>query len=157
MFHRIAGVLLVIVGLMIGGVGLYGWVGTDSMAQTYSNIFAAGLHGFPRGEFQAVQWKEHWRLFTLVVAVLDCLTAIAGVAVTGKKLWGYLFLSATAASAGLLPLINNISGYARYRWEAGSVRSALPYLALALLAIFVYVRAARGRAGQSDRTRQYSQ
>jgi hypothetical protein len=149
MFHRITGGLLVAIGLLIGVVGLYGWMHTDVMARMFSEFSEVGaFHG---AVFKPALWSSHWRLANLVIAGMGCSTAVAGLMLMLKKPWGYLVLFGTFVFAGTYPLILRMSGYAQYKWEGGSIRGGLPYMAVALIALLVYIVVVRRQRAGVDR------
>ena len=149
MFYRITGGLLIAIGLLIGVVGLYEWMHTDTMARMLSEFSEAGA--FRGTVFKPALWASHWRLANLVIAGMGCSTAVAGLMVMLKKPWGYLVLFGTFVFAGTYPLILRMSSYAQYKWEGGSIRGGLPCVAVALMALLVYVVVVRRQRAGIDR------
>ncbi len=149
MFHRVAGRGLVLLGLIVGAFALSAWLHTDAMAHVYNEFSGTeALHG---AVFKPGQWSSHWRLVNLVLLGIGCSIAASGVAVMLNKPWGYLLLFSSFVFAGTYPIIMRIAGYSQYRWEGGSLRGGLPYMAVALAALLGYVVMKRGQKSGIDR------
>ncbi|MBD8898376.1 hypothetical protein [Rhodanobacter sp. DHG33] len=143
MFHRITGALLIVAGISMGAIGVMGWMRTDAMVRIFTELSAAGaLHG---ATFNSELWSSHWRLENLILTAIGSLTASAGVVVLRKKRMGYLVAFGIFMFAGTYPLVLRICGYARYKWEGGSIHSGLPFFAVALAALLVYMGMVRSQ------------
>jgi hypothetical protein len=130
---RIVGGILVLVGAAVLGMGIWGIAAANSMAQRLSWVAAQNGRGF-----DAEAWVLHWRISGGIVALIGALVFAGGTATLLKKVWGLIGVSLAGVTAATYPWVLQISGYARYSFEAAHLLETLIYIAVASAAMLTY-------------------
>ena len=103
MLYRIVGIALLLVGLAVLSLGIYGVVVARQVAE---HVIASSQ----AGGFDEEAWVSRFRLWDTVAAVLGGVTVVGGAAVTCRRPWGFMLIAVSAAFAGLFPWV--LKGFA---------------------------------------------
>jgi hypothetical protein len=133
MLYRLIGIALLLVGIAVLSLGVYGIIVAPQVAEHVAASSQA------RG-FDAEAWANRFRLWDMVASVLGVLTITGGIAVTCRRSWGFVLVAVSAAFAGLFPWLLNAFAATHFSYEVPKLDETYVLAAVTSLALLAFNR-----------------
>ena len=139
MTQRVIGIALVITGVILACLGIFGALrGPASAAITDALMRSVENH-----DFVFSSWLSRWQLWGVGVACAGAAITIGGIVLVLDRRWGVLVVAATLFAAALVPWIMQVLQLARYPFEDAELPETFVLLALSTIAVWSYFRLGR--------------
>ena len=142
MSPRIVGAGILLTGIVLAGLGVYGTLRGPSLAALSDALTQADT----ASEFDCCSWLHHWWAWGIGMICAGGAIAIGGVALMRHRRWGFLLLAGALSAAAIAPWMIQALGLASFAYERANATETCIYLALSSVAVWGWFNTRRGQA-----------